>query len=612
LGCEEHSDLDRLTLFEDTIDTIVNSILSIGKNNFTNNILFKIFHYLAFVKMSIDIIKQEITRFLKSDTPEVMAIKGSWGVGKTYSWNKFLVDAKNNNDIALRKYSYVSLFGLNSLDNFKYSIFEQIIGIDLIGNPPSIETFKKNTLSLVTSQGRQWFKPFVDVSPLKNFAPAIQSISFLSLTDTLICIDDLERKGSTLSIKDVLGLVSLLKEQKKCKIVLLLNDGEDGLDDYVKYSEKVIDIELHFAPTAKECASIAFDVTKPGIALLSEFTQKLDIRNIRVLKKIERLVQLVIPILQNFDHELVSQVVRSLTLFSWCYYCANDVKDIPPLDYVAKTDYTPWAITDEQLQNEEHAKWNQLLRNYTYHQTDELDLLLAELVRKGYFTEAEILNKAEERNEKIKASKSKNSFDKAWGIYYDSFDNNQDEVRDCLCDSFIENIEHINRRDLDNIVFVLRNLKEDEKASELIDLFINKRSANKEIFNPEASLIFDDLKDIEIIDKFKKFYLSNSVPPKIDKVLSNIIGRNGWTPQEEQVLAATSIDEYYDLFKSSSIKGENLSSHVNRCLQFGKYSNASDQQKKIASNAIEALKRIAGESDINRLRVKAYGVEISN
>jgi Cdc6-like AAA superfamily ATPase len=59
--------------------------------------------------MSIDAIKSEITRFLKSSTPEVMAIKGSWGVGKTYSWNKFLLDAKNNTNIALEKYSYVSL-----------------------------------------------------------------------------------------------------------------------------------------------------------------------------------------------------------------------------------------------------------------------------------------------------------------------------------------------------------------------------------------------------------------------------------------------------------------------------------------------------------------------
>ena len=326
--------------------------------------------------MSIDIIRSEITRFLQSSTPEVMAIKGSWGVGKTYSWNKFLVDAKKNKSIALGKYSYVSLFGLNSLDAFKCSIFEQVVDKSLIGSNASVQTFTDNTLSSIGSAGRKSISLFGGGLLSKGLSPAaIQSLSFLWLNETLICIDDLERKGSSLSIKDVLGLVSLLKEQKKCKIVLLLNDGEDGLDDYAKYREEVIDIELQFDPTAKECAAIAFDVKDPVITLLSEFTQKLDIRNIRILKKIERLVKLVVPVLQGFEHDLVSLVVQSLTLFSWCYYCGKDRKDIPPLDYVAKLGYTPWATSDEQLQDEEHTKWNLLLKNYGYYQTDDPDCL---------------------------------------------------------------------------------------------------------------------------------------------------------------------------------------------------------------------------------------------
>ena len=53
---------------------------------------------------------------------------------------------------------------------------------------------------------------------IKSAAPAIEAWSFMSVSDSLICIDDLERKGSSLELKDVLGLISLLKEQKKCKV----------------------------------------------------------------------------------------------------------------------------------------------------------------------------------------------------------------------------------------------------------------------------------------------------------------------------------------------------------------------------------------------------------
>ena len=83
--------------------------------------------------MSLTIIKTQIDRFLETDTPEVMAIRGAWGVGKTFTWNKYLNEAKREDKIALNKYSYVSLFGLNSLDVLKLSIFMEILNKKNIG-----------------------------------------------------------------------------------------------------------------------------------------------------------------------------------------------------------------------------------------------------------------------------------------------------------------------------------------------------------------------------------------------------------------------------------------------------------------------------------------------
>jgi hypothetical protein len=194
--------------------------------------------------MSIDVIKSKIFQFLESEEPEVMAIKGKWGVGKTYSWNKFLSDAKSGNIIKLEKYSYVSLFGISSLDHFKYAIFENVVERSIIGTDITIDTFTDNIQSSTKRLGQKG----LDFFKSKSTSHAIESFAFLTLNKTIICIDDLERVGKGLEIKDVLGLVSLLKEQKKCKIVLLLNDGEEGLGDYEKYREKVIDFELEFSP----------------------------------------------------------------------------------------------------------------------------------------------------------------------------------------------------------------------------------------------------------------------------------------------------------------------------------------------------------------------------
>ncbi|EBY8275686.1 NTPase, partial [Salmonella enterica subsp. enterica serovar Braenderup] len=85
--------------------------------------------------MSIKLINEQIADFLTTNDPEVMAIQGDWGIGKTYSWNKVLNECKA--DLSYSRYSYVSLFGVNSLEGLKYSIFENAIQKASIGTEPS-------------------------------------------------------------------------------------------------------------------------------------------------------------------------------------------------------------------------------------------------------------------------------------------------------------------------------------------------------------------------------------------------------------------------------------------------------------------------------------------
>ncbi|MEJ1463524.1 MAG: hypothetical protein RPU15_09660 [Candidatus Sedimenticola sp. (ex Thyasira tokunagai)] len=557
--------------------------------------------------MSVEVIKDQIFQFLSSDEPEVMAIKGEWGVGKTFSWKKFLKEASSGNKINLERYSYVSLFGINSLEAFKYTIFENIVKREIIGTEASIETFKNNTASLIESFGRQSFNIFKGAPIVKSFTPAIETISFLSLNSILICIDDLERKGKGLEIKDVLGLVSLLKEQKRCKVVLLLNDGEDGLEDYEKYREKVIDIELAFAPDPEECASIAYTDETPHHSRLQELVTSLGIRNIRILKKIERLVSLSLPLVEGFETEISNQVIHSLVLYSWSYYCSNSNKEIPPLDFITSKGYTLLGIGDEGV-SEQEKKWQTALQAYNYQITDELDLLLAESVKTGYFVEDELRDKASAKNQQIVASKSENSFSEAWRLYHDTFNDNGDEVINGLYESFKKNCKYITPMNLNGTVSLFRELGEDDKASEIIEIYIENRKDETELFNMEENNFFGEIRDKVVIDRFNDVYNQSVTTETAKQVLDRVAGKSGWNQSDEVVLANTSVDEYYNLFKSEV--GRHLSSFVTTCLKFGQFGNASDQQKEIASRATEALRRIASESEINKRRVKKFGVDL--
>jgi hypothetical protein len=55
---------------------------------------------------------------------------------------------------------------------------------------------------------------------VKSYVGGLGPLSFLSVREMIVCIDDLERHGKDLRLVDVLGLVSALKEQKRCKVVL--------------------------------------------------------------------------------------------------------------------------------------------------------------------------------------------------------------------------------------------------------------------------------------------------------------------------------------------------------------------------------------------------------
>ena len=163
---------------------------------------------------------------------------------------------------------------------------------------------------------------------------------------------------------------------------------------------------------------------------------------------------------------------------------------------------------------------------------------------------------------------------------------------------------------LNGTVSLFRELGEDKKASEIIEIYIEKRSDETELFNMDENNVFGDIRDQEIVDRFNEIYNLSVTTENAKQVLERIAGNSGWNQSDEVVLANTSVDEYFNLFKSET--GRHLSSFVTTCLKFGQFGNSSDQQKEIAKRATEALRRIASESEINKRRVKKFGVNLDD
>ena len=417
--------------------------------------------------MSIKKVKKAIKEFLSNDAPEVLSIKGGWGVGKTFFWNLFIKSESvcKNPKYKFERYAYVSLFGISTIEELKFAIFEQTLDRSQIGKRISIDNLKQNAIELTKSLGRKvsWLLQIITIPWLKDIGPIIHSAAFLSIKDMLICLDDFERKGDSLSAKDVFGIVSLLKEQRNCKVIFIFNDtkfDEKAESEYKEFREKVIDAEVIFNPDANEAASLAFSDEPELGKRISELSIKLGISNIRILRKIERAVKSVDILLSGFEPDVLRQALQTLTLLGWCYY-SNDEEFYK---YIINRNDVYLLHIREDKKIPQHQEWDALLNDYGLLKPcmDELDLVLAKVIETGYIDDESLLAEANKINDIIIAEKSQISFINAWNLFNDTFTDNESELVSALENAVKENARYLSPRDLDNTVVLLRDLGRDK------------------------------------------------------------------------------------------------------------------------------------------------------
>jgi hypothetical protein len=333
-----------------------------------------------------------ISSFISNPRSEVLAIKGKWGSGKTFTWNKLVKELADQRKLSKPKYAYVSLFGVNSLDRLKEAIFEQTLDIAEVGKgisalqkcldvmaleqqgSTSQEAAHNRFQMLIAKSIRKYrriFKSFnyaANLPYLKDVIPLLRSMSHLALKDMLICLDDFERKGDKLTTIEILGLISILKEQKNCKIALIFNDEsliDEATRDYSKYREKVVDIEVEFKPSSEECAKIVFNGGSQRDSKACNCAISLNITNIRVLRKIKRLIDDIWPKLSPYDDSVADQVIPTIVIMGWAFYSSE--KDVPSLEFIIKVghDYFGLDISKNEI-SENEKKWNELIHDYGY------------------------------------------------------------------------------------------------------------------------------------------------------------------------------------------------------------------------------------------------------
>ena len=551
--------------------------------------------------MSKKSIEAAILAFLKSDERGVLCIRGKWGTGKTYMWNQTLKAAARREDVAFDRYAYVSLFGINSLAELKAAIVERTVSVTKKENlelAPTEESVKE-----VIKRGEEFLRKgsfaaggLLGMVGLGSLGAAASRFMLITIRRQIVCFDDLERRGAGLSMNDVLGMASHLKEERKCKVGLILNDEKlegNAEEDFKRYLEKVIDTAMVFEPTVEECAAIGVGESTATASEIAAYMEVLEITNIRVIQRIKRLVDEVAPVLAGKDARLLTEAVKTLCVLGWIEY----LPDVAPKWEFAKNRSLGRAMAMAIARTEEppeHKRWNDLLDMMEMCDLTEFDLALQLGVRQGYFDKEALEGFADLMEQHLKNEDIEAKLRKAFRMFESMLAPNEDEVVEAFVDAVKTGVERVQTATLNAIVIGLKNLARTAEATDLIQYVLSKRAGDRAFFRRSVDPITDQELKQALAARAPAIHDNRSLP----KVLTE--GLFGFDAVSVTRLQKASAPELKEALKT--LDG-NVEEVLGALLQ---REEVAENGKAIRENVLEALKVLASETRINELRLKKY------
>ncbi len=505
---------------------------------------------MDYTSKEMSILIEQLDKFINLDNEEgiVISLQGSWGIGKTFFWNHY-IERKEQGD----KFVNISLFGINTLDEIKNKILIKISDISKITNKlkglVSSELFGVDVGAIISSFGKKEFKNIV------------------------LCFDDFERISPNLSLSEILGFISELKEQYNCKIVLINNNdmlkiqdelnhkkhmekGEDNKcieksfttqtnnqEIFDKYSEKIIDITLKYEPHLKD--NIRFikiknkDKNYINWGLLEKLFNLLDENsnkrlNIRLMKQVILKLELLEDILKD---EKINEKIKNGITTEIFKGIINEKLNLTYFDIEIRL---PFKIrNDATFKNivEKHSLDKDSFKEEIYEFNDALNL--------------------QEKNIEIHKRIDNIYFRYLYELKYD----NKQFVQDFYDALNTKDVDIVQLVGLSNFeVYITRFLKElDNKEIKKYDnMFIEKSKLyiknninslqNLDMFTKEG--VDRVLKNYEELQEYynKQKITSNknntedieTIKVKLNKLLSS----NGWNHGIEELLASISIEQH--------------------------------------------------------------------
>lgn len=274
----------------------------------------------------------------------VILIDGPWGIGKTYFIKEYL---KNEEVI------YLSIFGLNSIDELKNGIYYKI-------NKYGSIIKKKINENKGSNIGIGIFS-----LPIPSLSTDIEKVIKKNIKNgkLTIIIDDIERKSDSINIKELLGFIESLSQIDGVYIIMVSNEAKIEKEDkkiFDDFKEKVVKKQYFLNELSIDTVNrIFYNYYSESECIISQneylnfiedFFEKHKLNNLRSLQK--ALI---------FTNDLVSKIKESLN--------DNQIKEVISVSFAVVFEINDRIyLPIEQKKNKDNDLYKDLnsciLKNY--------------------------------------------------------------------------------------------------------------------------------------------------------------------------------------------------------------------------------------------------------
>ncbi|MGR5250425.1 P-loop NTPase fold protein [Vibrio aestuarianus] len=526
--------------------------------------------------------EENVISFLNHDEKQVLVIKGKWGVGKTYKWNKIITDHSKN--LKFSNYSYVSLFGLDGLKELQSGVFYNACPMGSDNKSSKV----KSNLKKVGSIAR-------NIPQISKYSNAMSVIENSLVNDYLICIDDLERKSEKLSMSTLLGYVSNLSESSNCKVVLIFNDdtlNEKDKKEIDRYREKVIDLELEYSPKSINNIDIEFSSHQCRNKICNIFKSE-NLNNIRIIRHIKWNIDGLMKFIEDSEEAVRHDLISTIAILTYVHH-------EPSIDIRANEIERIFSYFSEQEDNDKKLQKRISALGYIYYADHEAEII--NYIESGWLDEELFIENIASLNKRQVENHISSKLTQVWGFYNNNFLATSDEVITGLEGFLGEHLNSISVRELYPILDTLAELKDDFDKSIWQDKFValNLDSDNASLLKQLKQLTTNEALINQIVDHEKEVFQHHS----IYSVLSKIVKSRGWSPEDEQYLSNHSVDEIYEFLISDT--HSDLMQLVRESIGIFTPTQGDKARDVFGRNLHQALLKVSERSKLDRYRISHF------